>query len=54
MAARRTPAILLQVANLLGGVGNSSVAVLVPWVVLQETGSPADAGLVAAAAGIPG
>jgi MFS family permease len=54
VAARRTPAILLQVANLLGGVGNSSVAVLVPWVVLQETGSPADAGLVAAAAGIPG
>jgi MFS family permease len=52
--ARRTPAILLQVANLLAGVANSSVAILVPWLVLEETGSPADAGLVAAAAGIPG
>ena len=57
MSARRTrraPVILLQVANLLAGVANSSVAVLVPWLVLQETGSAADAGLVAAAAGIPG
>lgn len=54
MTARRAPVVLLQVANLLSGVANSSVAVLVPWLVLQETGSAADAGLVAAAAGIPG
>ena len=54
MTARRAPVILLQAANLLSGVANSSVAVLVPWLVLQETGSAADAGLVAAAAGIPG
>jgi len=51
---RRAPAILLQIANLLAGVANSSVAVLVPWLVLEETGSAADAGLVAALAGIPG
>ena len=54
MPARRAPVVLLQVANLLGGVANSTVAVLVPWLVLQETGSAADAGLVAAAAAIPG
>jgi MFS family permease len=54
VTARRAPAILLQVANLLGGVANSSVAILVPWLVLEETGSAADAGLVAAAAGLPG
>lgn len=46
--------VLLQVANLLAGVANSSVAILVPWLVLEQTGSAADAGLVAAAAGIPG
>lgn len=54
MPARRAPAVLLQVANLLGGVANSMVAVLVPWLVLQQTGSAANAGLVAAAAGLPG
>ncbi len=54
MPARRSPAILLQVANMLGGVANSSVAILIPWLVLEETGSAADAGLVAAAAGLPG
>lgn len=51
---RRAPTILLQVANLLAGVANSSVAVLVPWLVLEQTGSATDAGLVAAVAGIPG
>ncbi len=54
MTARRAPVVLLQVANLLSGVANSSVAVLVPWLVLQETGSAADAGLVAAVASLPG
>jgi MFS family permease len=52
--ARRTPVILLQVANLLGGVANATVAVLVPWLVLETTGSAASAGIVAAVAGIPG
>lgn len=54
MRPRRAPAVLLQLANLLGGVANSTVAVLVPWLVLETTGSAADAGLVAAAAGFPG
>lgn len=34
----------------LSGTGNAVVAVAVPWLVLQRTGSPALAGLVAAAA----
>jgi MFS family permease len=46
--------VLLQVANLLGGVANSTVAVLVPWLVIDVTGSPAAAGTVAAMAAIPG
>jgi MFS family permease len=54
VSTRRSPAILLQVANLLGGVANSSVAILVPWLVLEQTGSAADAGVVAAVAGLPG
>lgn len=54
MTARRAPVVLLQTANLLAGVANSSVATLIPWLVLEQTGSAADAGLVAAAAGLPG
>ncbi len=54
MTARRTPVILLQVANLLSGVANSSVSILVPWLVIEQTGSAADAGLVAAASAVPG
>jgi MFS family permease len=54
MAARRTPVVLLQVANLLAGVANSTVAVLVPWLVIETTGSAASAGVVAALAGLPG
>lgn len=54
MPARRAPVVLLQVANLLGGVANSTVAVLVPWLVIEETGSPAAAGTVAAVAALPG
>jgi MFS family permease len=46
--------VLLQLANLLGGVANATVAVLVPWLVLETTGSAASAGVVAALAGIPG
>jgi len=46
--------VLLQVANLLGGVANSTVAVLVPWLVIEETGSAAAAGTVGALAAVPG
>lgn len=52
--ARRTPVVLLQAANLLAGVANSTVAILVPWLVIEETGSAAAAGGVAALAGVPG
>ncbi len=54
MRPNRTPAVLLQVANLLGGVANAMVSVLVPWLVLEQTGSPATAGLVGAVSGLPG
>ncbi len=51
---RAGPAVLLESANLLGGLANATVAVVIPWMVLEETGSAADAGLVAAVAGLPG
>lgn len=54
MRAGRAPLYLLEVANALAGVANSTVAIVVPWLVLEETGSAAAAGLVGAAAGIPG
>ncbi len=54
MPARRGPVVLLEVANLLGGLANASVSVLIPWLVLEATDSPADAGLVVAAAAVPG
>ena len=43
----------LQVANLASGIGNAMVMVLVPWLVLEETGSPAAAGLVAGLSVLP-
>lgn len=51
---RLAAVILLQLANLLGGVANASVAILVPWLVLAQTGSATDAGVVAALASVPG
>lgn len=54
MPTHLAPVILLQAANLLGGVANASVAILVPWLVLAQTGSAADAGVVGAAAAVPG
>lgn len=43
----------LLAATGLSGLGNAVVAVVLPWLVLQRTGSPALAGLVAAAALAP-
>jgi MFS family permease len=54
VSTRMTPVALLEVANLLGGVANACVAILVPWLVLQQTGSAAAAGVVGAAAAVPG
>ncbi len=49
----RTPLVLLEVANLAGGVGNSLVMITLPWLVLETTGSPAGAGVVAGLVTLP-
>ena len=49
----RSPVVLLEVANVTSGVGNGVVMILLPWLVLEKTGSPAAAGLVAALSTIP-
>lgn len=46
--------LLLQCANVLGGVSNALVMVVVPWLVLERTGSAAAAGAVGAAGALPG
>lgn len=45
---------LLESANVLGGVGNALVMVVIPWLILERTGSPAVAGLAAALSALPG
>jgi MFS family permease len=45
--------LLLEVANIASGVGNAVVTITIPWLVLELTGSPAAAGLVAAAGSLP-
>ena len=50
---RRTPLVLLQVANLVSGVSNAVVALGFPWLVLEETGSATAAGAVAAVSALP-
>lgn len=50
---RLTPIVLLEAANLASGVGNAIVMLTIPWLVLERTGSPASAGLVAAASALP-
>lgn len=54
MHARRRQAVLLQSANLLAGMANGVVTVVIPWLVIERTGSPGAAGLVAALAALPG
>ncbi len=49
----RTPVVLLQIANLVSGVGNGAVMIIIPWLVLEQTESAAAAGLVAALSTIP-
>ena len=49
----RTPVVLLQTANLVSGVGNGAVLIIIPWLVLEQTESAAAAGLVAALSTIP-
>ena len=54
MLKKKTPLILHQVSNFASGLGNSIVMITIPWLILEETGSPAFAGLVAAICAIPG
>lgn len=48
------PVVLLETANLASGVSNATVMVLVPWLVIEVTGSAWAAGLVAALSSILG
>ena len=54
MLKKKTPLVLHQVSNFASGLGNSIVMITIPWLILQETRSPAFAGLVAAISAIPG
>jgi len=54
MMRKSTPVILHQVSNFASALGNSIVMITIPWLILEETGSPAFAGLVAAVSAIPG
>lgn len=50
----RNPAVyLLQLANLCSGLANSIVTITIPWLILEQTDSPAFAGLVGAVAALP-
>lgn len=44
----------LEAANIASGVANGVVMITVPWLVLERTGSPARAGLLAALVSLPG
>lgn len=45
---------LLQLSNFSSGLGNSIVMITIPWLILEQTDSPAFAGLVAAVSALPG
>ena len=51
---KKLPVVLHQLSNFSSGLGNSIVMITIPWLILQETGSPAFAGLVAAISALPG
>jgi MFS family permease len=51
---KKSPAVLLQVSNFSSGLGNSIVMIIIPWLILERTDSPAFAGLVAAISALPG
>ncbi|MGF1663598.1 MAG: MFS transporter [Kineosporiaceae bacterium] len=52
-ARRRLPLVAVEATTLLSGVANGITTVALPWLVLEETGSAAGAGVVAAAAAVP-
>ena len=47
------PLVQLEAATLLSGAGNGAALVLLPWLVLELTGSAGSAGLLAAATAVP-
>ncbi|MFZ4668071.1 MAG: MFS transporter [Microthrixaceae bacterium] len=47
------PFLQLEAATVLSGAGNGVALVVLPWLVLERTGDPADAGLLAAATALP-
>ena len=51
--ARLLPFVALEGATLLSGLGNGVAMVAVPWLVLDLTGSPAAAGVVAGVTALP-
>ena len=51
---KKLPVVLHQLSNFSSGLGNSIVMITIPWLILEETGSPAFAGLVAAISAMPG
>jgi MFS family permease len=51
---KKSPVVLHQLSNFSSGLGNSIVMITIPWLILEETGSPAFAGLVAAVSALPG
>lgn len=51
---KKLPVALHQLSNFASGLGNSIVMITIPWLILEETGSPAFAGLVAAISALPG
>jgi MFS family permease len=55
MSSRRTwrPLLLLEAGTLLAGMGNGVALVVLPWLVLELTGSAAAAGAVASAQVVP-
>ena len=54
MNRKKLPVVLHQLSNFSSGLGNSIVMITIPWLILEETGSPAFAGLVAAISALPG
>jgi MFS family permease len=50
---RRAPVILLEVATLLSATGNAIAGIVLPWLVLERTGSAAATGIVGAASALP-
>jgi len=51
---KKLPVALHQLSNFSSALGNSIVMITIPWLILEETGSPAFAGLVAAVSALPG